>query len=41
MFRLDDKVAVVTGGHVFLDSPESDFITGQIIYVDGGLTAMA
>ena len=25
---------------VFLAAPESDFITGQIIYVDGGLTAI-
>jgi gluconate 5-dehydrogenase len=27
------------GAYVFLASPESDFITGQILYVDGGLGA--
>lgn len=30
----------VAGACVFLASPSSDFITGQIIYVDGGLTAV-
>jgi gluconate 5-dehydrogenase len=30
----------VAGVCVFLASPASDFITGQIIYVDGGLTAV-
>jgi NAD(P)-dependent dehydrogenase (short-subunit alcohol dehydrogenase family) len=29
------------GIFVFLASPASDFITGQIIYLDGGLTAVA
>ena len=31
----------IVGACVFLASPESDFITGQIIYVDGGLSAKA
>jgi len=31
---------VVAAACVFLASPETDFITGQIIYVDGGLTAV-
>jgi NAD(P)-dependent dehydrogenase (short-subunit alcohol dehydrogenase family) len=30
----------VVGGIVFLASPASDFITGQTIYLDGGLTAV-
>jgi len=30
----------VVGACVFLASPASDFITGQIIYLDGGLTAI-
>jgi NAD(P)-dependent dehydrogenase (short-subunit alcohol dehydrogenase family) len=32
---IDDLVPAV----VFLAGPESDFITGQTIYVDGGWTA--
>jgi len=30
----------VAAACVFLASPETDFITGQILYVDGGLTAV-
>jgi gluconate 5-dehydrogenase len=30
----------VVGAAAFLASPASDFITGQIIYIDGGLTAI-
>jgi gluconate 5-dehydrogenase len=30
----------VVGAAVFLAAPASDFITGQIIYIDGGLTAI-
>ncbi len=32
--------ADIVGACVFLASPASDFITGQILYVDGGLTAI-
>lgn len=30
----------VVGAAVFLAAPASDFITGQVIYIDGGLTAI-
>lgn len=33
-------VGDITGACVYLASPESDFVTGQILYVDGGLTAV-
>lgn len=33
------KVEELVGTAVFLASPASDFVTGQIIYVDGGFTA--
>lgn len=35
------KTEDVVGACVFLASPASDFITGQILYLDGGLTAVA
>lgn len=31
----------IVGACIFLSAPASDFITGQIIYIDGGLTAVA
>jgi len=37
--RVGQPVDIV-GACVFLASPASDFITGQIIYLDGGLTAI-
>jgi NAD(P)-dependent dehydrogenase (short-subunit alcohol dehydrogenase family) len=37
--RLGQPMDIV-GACVFLASPASDFITGQILYIDGGLTAI-
>jgi gluconate 5-dehydrogenase len=33
------RVEELGGAAIFLASPASDFITGQIVYVDGGMTA--
>jgi NAD(P)-dependent dehydrogenase (short-subunit alcohol dehydrogenase family) len=30
----------IVGACIYLASPESDFVTGQILYIDGGLTAV-
>jgi gluconate 5-dehydrogenase len=37
--RVAETIDVV-GACVFLASPASNFITGQILYIDGGLTAV-
>ncbi len=34
------EVSELTGAAVFLASPASDFVNGQILYVDGGLSAV-
>jgi NAD(P)-dependent dehydrogenase (short-subunit alcohol dehydrogenase family) len=34
------EIKDVVGACIFLASPASDFITGQILYLDGGLTAI-
>lgn len=33
------RVSDLDGAAVFLSAPASDFVTGQVLYVDGGLTA--
>jgi gluconate 5-dehydrogenase len=34
------RVEDLVGGLVFLASPASDFVNGQVLYVDGGMTAV-
>ena len=34
------EVEDLVGGLVFLASPASDFVNGQVLYVDGGMTAV-
>jgi gluconate 5-dehydrogenase len=34
------KVEELVGALVFLSSPASDFVSGQILYVDGGMLAV-
>ena len=34
------KVEELSGAVVFLAAPASDFVNGQILYVDGGLTSV-
>jgi gluconate 5-dehydrogenase len=34
------RVEQLAGAAIFLASPATDFVNGQIIYVDGGLTSV-
>ena len=34
------EVEDLVGALIFLASPASDFVNGQILYVDGGMTAV-
>ena len=36
MSALQDKVAIVTGGAVFLAGPDASFVTGCTVTADGG-----
>jgi len=32
-------VNAIVGAAIFFSAPASDFVTGQILYVDGGITS--
>jgi NAD(P)-dependent dehydrogenase (short-subunit alcohol dehydrogenase family) len=38
-FSLEGRVAVITGAAVFLCSDAAAYVTGQVLYVDGGYLA--